>query len=289
MRNLWAIFPLIATISICSTLETRARANLQSTAKPSRPANSYLGFDANEYPGDAALPVLRRTFSFAGYWLNNPPGASSDPWLGKHEMLLSNGFGFLVLVNGRLQRELKNPTRAITIGSSDARAAADTARREGFHTGTTIFVDQEEGGEMEPEQMAYLLAWFDGVMAAGFRAGVYCSGIPASAGSGQFVITANDIRNRAGNRPIAFFVYNDACPPSPGCLYSPTPSPPPASGVPFASVWQFVQSPRRKQYTARCASTYDRDGNCYPPGVAPKSAFIDVESATSPDPSNGRR
>jgi len=30
---------------------------------------AYLGFDRNEYPGDAALPVLRKTFSFSGYEL----------------------------------------------------------------------------------------------------------------------------------------------------------------------------------------------------------------------------
>jgi hypothetical protein len=249
----------------------------------------YLGFDTNEYPGDAALPLLKRTFSFVGYWLNNPPGAVSDSWRGKRAMLLGDDFGFLVLFNGRLQRELKNPIRARALGSSDARAAADAARREGFHSGAMIFVDQEEGGAMEPEQMAYLLAWFDGITAAGFCAGVYCSGIPASAGSGQLVATTDDIRNHAGNRPIGFFVYNDACPPSPGCVYSQTPPSPTASGVPYASVWQFAQSPRRQAYTAWCSSTYDLDGNCYPPGFGAKWIFVDVESATSPDPSNGRR
>ena len=36
-------------------------------------ASAYLGFDRNIYPGDAALPTLRKTFSFAGYWLSPPP------------------------------------------------------------------------------------------------------------------------------------------------------------------------------------------------------------------------
>ncbi len=39
---------------------------------------AYLGFDLNEYPGDANLKVLRQTFSYAGYWLNNPPGANVE-------------------------------------------------------------------------------------------------------------------------------------------------------------------------------------------------------------------
>ena len=68
---------------------------------------SYLGFDANDYPGDAALPSLRHTFSFSGYWLNIPPGADSNGWVGKRSALLKNGFGFLLLFNGRTISQLK--------------------------------------------------------------------------------------------------------------------------------------------------------------------------------------
>jgi hypothetical protein len=260
------------------------------------PANSrrqlvprtYLGFDANNYPGDAALPMLRNTFSFTGYWLNEPPGGASVPWSGKRALLLRTGLGFLVLFNGRLERDLKNPQRAARLGSFDAALAVQAAIREGFHPGAIIFLDQEEGGGMEPPQMAYLLAWIDGVNAARFRAGIYCSGMPASAGADGMVITANDIRRRAGNRDISFFVYNDACPPAPGCAISNRPPEPFESGVPFASVWQFAQSPRRHQYTAACRATYSRDGNCYPPGGQQSSALIDLDSAVSPDPSGGR-
>lgn len=249
----------------------------------------YLGFDSNNYPGDTLLPVLKRAFSFAGYWLNAPPGGASVPWSGKRETLRSAGFGLLVLFNGRLQRELKNPEKGAALGASDARVAVAAAQREGFHPGTVIFVDQEEGGEMEPEQMAYLLAWIDGIIRSGFRAGVYCSGIPASAGKGQFVITANYIREHSDKRGIEFFVYNDACPPSPGCMIGKNPPAPSASGVPFASVWQFAQSPRRRQYTAHCSATYNHDGNCYSLGLGPGSPLLDLESATSADPSDGRR
>jgi len=37
-------------------------------------SRSYLGFDRNIYPGDEALPILRKTFSFTSYWLSPPPG-----------------------------------------------------------------------------------------------------------------------------------------------------------------------------------------------------------------------
>src|SRR5664279_2964454 len=62
--------------------------------------NNYLGFDSNEYPGDAALHVLRKTFSFSSYWLGPPPGEKQTTWVGKRELLQAQGFGFLVLFNG---------------------------------------------------------------------------------------------------------------------------------------------------------------------------------------------
>jgi hypothetical protein len=44
------------------------------------PSHSYLGFDRNEYPGDAALPALHKSFHYTSYWLNNPPGAQQNSW-----------------------------------------------------------------------------------------------------------------------------------------------------------------------------------------------------------------
>ncbi len=136
----------------------------------------YLGFDRNDYPGDASLQLLHRTFSYAGYWLNNPPGESTNGWDGKRQTLESVGFGFLVLFNGRLYKELKRNPAAL--GRSDGHTATAGTRREGFPLHTVIFLDIEEGGRMLPEQKAYIYAWIDAVTAAGFRAGVYCSGIP---------------------------------------------------------------------------------------------------------------
>jgi Domain of unknown function (DUF1906) len=251
-------------------------------------STSYLGFDANDYPGDAALPALKRAFSFTGYWLNNPPGAKSNGWTGKRAVLLANDFGFLVLFNGRTSSQLESPETAAELGAADARAATALAEAEGFHSGTVIFLDQEDGGRMTDAQNAYIFAWVDGVIASGFRAGIYCSGIPAKEGKGHSIATANDIRAHAGERQIAYFVYNDACPPSPGCAYGKNPPAPSASGVAFASVWQFAQSPRRRELTRHCAATYNSDGNCYAANSGPPSATLDLDSASSPDPSHGR-
>jgi hypothetical protein len=263
--------------------------SLQSSNSADVPPPAYLGFDRNIYPGDAALGLLRRTFSFCGYWLNAPPGERSNTWQGKRGIMNTSGFGFLVLFNGRVDRELKSLSNSKALGARDAAIAVEAAKKEGFPAGTIIFLDQEEGGRMLPEQQAYVYAWVDGLNASGFRAGVYCSGIPAKESGGTAVITANDLQDNAGGRKIIFFVYNDSCPPSPGCAFPKNPPSPQQSGVPFASIWQFAQSPRRRQFTASCPSPYAADGNCYAPLFQRADRVeIDVDSAASPDPSFGR-
>jgi hypothetical protein len=250
---------------------------------------TFLGMDRNDYPGDADMQLLRKTFVFTGYWLNNPPGAERNTWTGKRVNLQTLGYGFLVLFNGREYKELKASGDAGGVGSRDAAAAVRAAASEGFPKKTIVFLDQEQGGRMLPEQRAYIHAWIDGVVKGGYGAGVYCSGIPFQESSKVSVVTANDIRDHAGSREIHFFISNDHCGPAPGCVFPAAPLRPSKSGVSFAEVWQYAQSPRRPEMTAACRQTYAPDNNCYPPGIAPSSGLhIDVDTADSADPSHGR-
>jgi Rv2525c-like, glycoside hydrolase-like domain len=250
---------------------------------------AYLGFDRNDYPGDAAMKKLRETYAFTGYWLNNPPGANRNTWQGHRATLHQLGYGFLVLFNGREYAYLKASGNAVRVGKSDGASALRAARREGFPGGAVLFLDQEQGGRMLDEQRAYIHAWVDAVVRGGYRAGVYCSGIPFHESSKVSVVTANDIRDNAGGRDIHFFVSNDQCPPAPGCVHSQQAPPPEQSGVEFAEAWQFAQSPRRPDMTASCRQTYTQDGNCYPPGMSANSGlYIDIDTAKSPDPSQAR-
>ena len=260
------------------------------TAATIAAAQSYLGMDRNDYPGDANMQALRKTFAFTGYWLNNPPGADRNTWKGKHVSLQAMGYGFLILFNGREYKDLKASDDAAGVGARDAAAAVQAANDEGFPKDAIIFLDQEQGGRMLPEQRAYINAWVDGVVKGGYRAGVYCSGIAFRESPKVSVITANDIRANAGNREIHFFISNDQCPPSPGCVYRTTPPAPTASGLAFAEIWQYAQSPRRPEVTTACRKTYAADGNCYPPGVATSSGLhIDIDTAVTADPSSGRK
>jgi Domain of unknown function (DUF1906) len=262
-----------------------AGAGAKSQTAGATPA--YLGFDSNNYPGDSNLKALRQTFSYTGYWLNPPPGEKTNSWIGHRAAVESAGFGFLVLSNGRFFKELRTVTRASALGKSDAKAAVAAAKREGFPAGTIIFLDQEQGGRMLPEQKAYIYAWVDGVSAGGFGAGIYCSGMAAADDGG--VVTAEDIRQNAGGRKIAYWVTNDACPPSPGCAFPRKSLSPADSGISFAEVWQFAQSPERREVAGGCTKNYDPDGSCYAPGVDRKLRFdVDVNAASSADPSRGR-
>src|SRR5689334_10448803 len=200
----------LAAIAMSASFSRSANVNVQ----PSVGAPAYLGFDRNEYPGDENLKLLRQTFSYAGFWLNHPPGEKSNSWASKRRALESVGFGFLVVFNGRLSRELKTVSNADSLGKADGRSAVAAAQREGFSAGTVICLDHEEGCRMLPEQKAYIYSWVDEIIAAGFRAGIYCSGIPFKENGRVTVVTAEDIRQNARGRRISYWVANDACPPS---------------------------------------------------------------------------
>jgi len=248
---------------------------------------SYVGFDRNEYPGDEALPLLRKSFSFASYWLSPPPGEKINSWVGKRGVMQAQGFGFLLLYQGRTSSQLPYKKDSIEAGFADARAAASAARREGFSEGSVIFLDVEEGGRFFDGYHAYLRSWAESLTKEKYRPGIYCSGIVVDEGEGSTIISADDIRAHIGTADVVYWVYNDACPPSPGCGVPQNPPPPSASGVPYASVWQYVRSPREKQVARHCRG-YASDGNCYAPGDAGHKWLLDENVATTADPSSMR-
>src|SRR5271169_3059905 len=108
------------------------RASTQPSSQEQQAPRAYLGFDLNIFPGNAALPVLRKTFAFTSYWLSPPPLEKTNTWVGQRELLRSQGFGFLLLYRGPLSRELKSEAAAIQKGTLEARNAASTAKLEGF-------------------------------------------------------------------------------------------------------------------------------------------------------------
>jgi Domain of unknown function (DUF1906) len=244
-------------------------------------SSHYFGFDKNDYPGDKLLPALHRNFSYTGYWLNNPPTEHSNTWAGKRATVKANGFGFLILFNGRLDADLKGKDAA-ALGRSDAAAAISAAKKEGFPAGAIVFLDQEEGGRLLPEQSAYVFAWVEAIRSSQYRAGVYCSGILVPDGAGK-ISTAIDIRSH--DSKLTLWVVNDACPPAPGCV---VPKKPLSSEIAGAAVWQYARSPRT-EFARGCGSSYAVDNNCYAPDLPhSEQTFVDLDVSSSADPSHGR-
>jgi Domain of unknown function (DUF1906) len=229
------------------------------------------------------LPALRRDFSYTGYFLNNPPTEKSNSWTGKRAILKSSGFGFVILFTGRLDAELKKQDPA-ALGRADAAQAIAAAEHEGFPSGAIIFLDQEEGGRLLPEQSTYLFSWVQAIRGSHYRPGVYCGGIKVGQGS-DAVSTAGDIASHDAKLPL--WVANDQCPPSPGCVLKKSGTPV-ESGISQATVWQYAQSPRRP-FAKGCGTGYAADAQCYAPS-SPHSAasYVDLDVSSSADPSHGR-
>jgi hypothetical protein len=283
--------PLPALLLLAATGCAQQSAPAAASLTPPAATQSPIGFDSNDYPGDANLPALRRHFAFTGYWLTNPPGTHRNDWLGKRDTLLRNGFGFLVLANGKtdaqVARSKRTGTSPAALGAKDAAVAIAAAQHERFPAHTILFLDQEEGGRLNANQSDYLLAWTEAVAHSDYLPGVYASGQPVDDSPGKTITTIQNIREQVAARhlhEIAFWVYQDACPPANGCTMQPPPLA--DSGTPDIAAWQYAQSPRRKENTAACSKTYAADGNCYAPGL-PKFT-LDLNVASSPDPSHGR-
>jgi len=261
----------------------------QPAAPPVKVSGGYLGFDRNEYPGDDVMAQMKAKFSWVGYWLTVPPGAQFNEWSGKRDVLLKQGWGFLLLANGKLEKEiLMGQSSGISPeaqGKQDAIDAVSAAKNEGFPAHAILFLDQEEGGRLTDVQAKYLLAWTETVATTTYRPGVYASGQPVP--DDENITTVNDIRARvkAGHlHEVAIFDTQDACGPSNGCTM--TPKPLSEAGEPSLNSWQYSQSPQRPDITKSCAKTYAPDGKCYAPGF-PK-VFLDLDLAASADPSAGR-
>jgi hypothetical protein len=277
---------LLLAVTVCAQQNNPA-ARPQTSATVKEP----IGFDSNDYPGDHLLPALRSHFAFAGYWLTSPPGERQNSWQGKRDAIVRNGFGFLVLANGKTDAEIARAKRAGTapaaLGAKDAAVAIASAQREHFPAHTIIFLDQEEGGRLNVNQSSYLLAWTEAVAHSSYLPGVYASGQPVDDAPGKTITTIQDIREQVAAKrlhEIAFWVYQDACPPANGCSLEPAPLS--SSGTANVVAWQYAQSPRRKEITAACSKTYSADGNCYAPGVP--QFTLDLSVASSSDPSHGR-
>ena len=263
-----------------------------------RPPN-YIGFDANDYPGDARLPALRKQFAFTGYWLTNPPGTNSNSWVGKRDILLRNGFGFLVLANGRFDKEI---LRAQKAGKPPPRSPARMPPPPLPPLSVKAFPLAPSSSSTRKKAAGCCLNRPNTCL-PGPRLSPAPTTAPGFTPAASPCPTAK-VPTASPSPSPPFRTFVSTLPPGistpspsghgrtparllPGCVVHPANPPAPAlSGTIDLSAWQYAKSPRSSSITQACRATYNRDGNCYAPGVP--SYWLDLDASASPDPSHGR-
>jgi len=149
--------------------------------------STYVGFDTNKYPGDAAMNAWKKSgkYDWVGYYLE-APCHSDDSWSGKRARLTQAGWGLAVIYVG--QQTWNKPISATSStgkdcstklvnaaqGKVDARHAIDMAKREGFDQGTVIFLDVEAMSSVPRGMRDYYASWARTLLADGrYLPGIY--------------------------------------------------------------------------------------------------------------------
>lgn len=159
------------------------------TSSPAPRQPVYAGFDTSIYPGDE---IARRwqsgsPYRWIGYYLPAPCHRETS-WVGKRQVLTGMGWGIAILYVGHQAFEgtaapdgtAGGPvlcSRTLLTeeqGRRDARDAATQAQREGFASGSVIFLDIESMRVIPDSMRAYYGAWQREMLADGrYTPGTY--------------------------------------------------------------------------------------------------------------------
>src|SRR5260370_7739659 len=100
-RLVWFGFVILGSAVVLAFAASGRRVSTAAPAPAPAPTDTYLGFDLNIYPGDDAMPILRKTFSFTSYWLGPPLGEKRKTCQDKRELPAPQRLGFAVPFNHR--------------------------------------------------------------------------------------------------------------------------------------------------------------------------------------------
>lgn len=188
----------------------------------------------------------------------------------KRSYLKGLGWGFLPVYLGR---QSWDDAQYLTYaqGQADALSAANLAGQAGFPSGTVIFLDIETGGTLALNLISYITGWVHEIDSSAtiYWAGIYCNASCAA-----------QIKSAICSDQATFWCVKVDCPPSPGCNL-PTQAPNPANcGISYAQAWQYALSP--KPAGVNCSGYTGTNCTQY-------SLNLDVDTATTTNPSNGQR
>lgn len=196
----------------------------------------YAGFDADRFPGLPMMARLKRETNLAwcGYYLVAPSHPNAG-WTQQRAALIAQGWGLAPIFVGQEVIGPGSHTVTAAQGQIDGVAAANAMGREGFPTGSCVFLDLENGPPFSNLEGGYVEAWVNQLKLSRWQPGVYCSHAMA-----QQVIAAAQ-----GARIWTFKVPTVA----PSEATPPFVTPPVAlSGVSSAMIWQRAQNVTLQPY-----------------------------------------
>ena len=221
---------------------------------------AYAGFDRSEYPGAAVMKWLRdnTNLCWAGFYLAPSPSHQDPSWMSAAENADAGleGWGLAPIYVG--QQTIGPGSHVVTAaqGSIDGASACVLMTKAGFDAGSTVYLDQEQGGPEPSAMRAYTNAWAAAVKAGGFRPGVYMSFQEAAT-----------VHADLPDAPLWVYHVQTTAPHSVSGMQFPTPDPS-TSGYAGASIWQR-----------------DDEARIVCPVAAGGILACDLDSANSEDPS----
>jgi len=137
----------------------------------------FPGIDRSGYPGDSLMRLLRTEARvvWTGFYLAPAPSHPQAGWMQKRAFLRDLGYGLAPLYVGQQQGGPGSHILTAAQGRIDALEAVRLARRAGFPDQSVLYLDIESGPPAAAALMAYYRAWVQGVVAADYTPGVYCS------------------------------------------------------------------------------------------------------------------
>jgi hypothetical protein len=167
----------------------------------------------------------KTNLDWVGYYLAPAPDRVNASWMGQLSAL--KGWQVAPIYIGT-QQTFTSPPPSAAVGVTDGQQAI--SELIGFPTGTTVYLDIEQGGLQSQPELSYIASWCSKVAAANYNPAIYC---PRSA-----YASISSALVSAGEPDVSYWIANQIY--DPDTNVSPFPDPNPSgSGVTTASAWQY--------------------------------------------------
>jgi len=168
--------------NLCSARMCAQKVAARIYLYPGRLEMAFAGFDRSDYPGDTIMQRLIHTTNlrWCGYYLAPVPSHPGTSWMGKRAFLTNLGWGIAPLYVGEQVVPPGSQHPSAPKGTTDGNDAVSLMTSEGFHPGSCVYLDLENGPPLPQRLREYVNNWCRTVGGGGFLPGVYCSHLLAA-------------------------------------------------------------------------------------------------------------